>query len=98
MAKLLAPPGVRVFILKYRILPLPDSFDGFKTALASTFQRGEGAEERDRQAPYAIAVAQVAFGSSATTRANGRRSQAGGDRRRDDCPGRPAGQRARRAA
>ena len=33
MAKLLAPPGVRVFILKYRILPLPDSFDGFKTAL-----------------------------------------------------------------
>lgn len=61
VAKRLAPLGVRVFILKYRTIPLPDSFDGFKAALAATFQRGEGAEERTRQAPYAIADAQSAI-------------------------------------
>lgn len=60
VAKRLAPLGVRVFILKYRTTPLPDSFDGFKAALAATFQRGEGGEERARQAPYAIADAQAA--------------------------------------
>lgn len=60
VAKRLAPLGVRVFILKYRTTPLPDGFDGFKAALAATFQRGEGAEERARQAPYAIADAQAA--------------------------------------
>ncbi|WP_297508508.1 alpha/beta hydrolase [uncultured Caulobacter sp.] len=61
VAKRLSPLGVRVFILKYRTLPLPDSFDGFKAALAATFQRGEGAEERARQIPYAVADAQAAI-------------------------------------
>ncbi|MGH1560758.1 TonB-dependent receptor domain-containing protein [Caulobacter segnis] len=62
VAKRLAPLGVRVFILKYRTIPLPDSFDGFKAALAATFQRGEGGEERTRRgAPYAIADAQAAI-------------------------------------
>ena len=61
VAKRLAPLGVRVFILKYRTIPLPDSFEGFKAALAGTFQRGEGAEARDRQAPYAVADAQAAI-------------------------------------
>lgn len=61
VAKRLAPLGVRVFILKYRTIPLPDSIDGFKAALAGTFQRGEGAEERTRQTPYAVADAQAAI-------------------------------------
>ncbi len=61
VAKRLAPLGVRVFILKYRTQPLPDSFEGFKAALAGTFQRGEGAEERARQTPYAVADAQAAI-------------------------------------
>jgi len=61
VARRLAPLGVRVFILKYRTTPFPDGFDGFKAALAATFQRGEGAEERARQAPYAVADAQAAI-------------------------------------
>lgn len=61
VAKRLAPLGVRVFILKYRTQPLPDSFEGFKAALAGTFQRGEGAEARARQIPYAVADAQAAI-------------------------------------
>jgi len=61
VAKRLAPLGVRVFILKYRTIPMADGFDGFKAALAGTFQRGEGAEARTRQTPYAVADAQAAI-------------------------------------
>lgn len=61
VAKRLAPLGVRVFILKYRTQPLPDSFEGFKDAISGTFQRGEGADARARQAPYAIADAESAI-------------------------------------
>ena len=61
VAKRLAPLGVRVFILKYRTIPMTNGFEGFKTALAGTFQRGEGAEERARQTPYAVADAQAAI-------------------------------------
>ena len=51
--------GVRVFIVKYRTLPLPDSFAGFKDAIAGTFQRGVKVTTDNR--PYAVADTQAAI-------------------------------------
>ena len=51
--------GLRVFIVKYRTLPLPDRFDGFKAALAALFQRGERPASDNR--PFAVADTQSAL-------------------------------------
>lgn len=59
VAKRLDRLGVRVFIVKYRTLPLPDSFAGFKEALARLFKKGEMPSEDNR--PYAVADAQAAL-------------------------------------
>ncbi|RVU04495.1 alpha/beta hydrolase [Novosphingobium umbonatum] len=59
VAKRLDKQGVRVFIVKYRTLPLPDSFAGFKNALAGLFQRGERPASDNR--PYAVADTQAAI-------------------------------------
>jgi acetyl esterase/lipase len=57
VAKRLDRLGVRVFIVKYRTLPVPDSFAGFKRAIAQTFQKGvRPADDR----PYAVADTQAA--------------------------------------
>jgi acetyl esterase/lipase len=61
VAKRLAPLGVRVFILKYRTQPIVGGIAGFKAALAGTFQRGEGAADRARVIPLAVADAQSAI-------------------------------------
>jgi len=55
--------GVRVFILKYRTLPLPDSLAGFQEAIASTFAgkpRPGGPINIYADLPDAIADAQTA--------------------------------------
>ena len=51
--------GVRVFIVKYRTLPLPDGFAAFKAAIAATFQRGVRPTADNR--PYAVADTQAAI-------------------------------------
>ena len=61
VARRLAPLGVRVFILKYRTQPVTGGIDGFKAALADTFQRGGGAEERARLTPLAVADEEAAI-------------------------------------
>ena len=61
VAKRLAPLGVRVFVLKYRTLPISGGYEGFKAAITGTFVRGEGADERTRQMPLAVADAQAAI-------------------------------------
>lgn len=56
--------GVRVFILKYRTVPLPDSFDGFHAAIASTFAgrpRQGGPIDIQKDLPDAVADAQAAL-------------------------------------
>ncbi|MEP6784436.1 MAG: alpha/beta hydrolase [Sphingomonadales bacterium] len=57
--------GVRVFIVKYRTLPVPDNFAGFKEAIAQTFQKGALPAEDNR--PFAVADTQAAI---RTMRAN----------------------------
>lgn len=59
VAKRLDRQGVRVFIVKYRTLPLPDSFAGFKAALTALFQNGVRPAEDNR--PYAVADTQAAI-------------------------------------
>lgn len=59
VARRLDRQGVRVFIVKYRTLPLPDSFAGFKAALAALFQEGVRPAEDNR--PYAVADTQAAI-------------------------------------
>jgi len=64
VAKRLDKQGVRVFILKYRTLPIGngpvgDGFPAFKQALAGLFQRGEQPKEDNR--PYAVADTQAAI-------------------------------------
>jgi acetyl esterase/lipase len=51
--------GVRVFIVKYRTLPVPDGFAGFKDAITKTFVKGERLSED--AVPYAIADTQAAI-------------------------------------
>lgn len=59
VAKRLDHLGVRVFIVKYRTLPLPDSFAGFKAALSDMFQKGIAPTIDNR--PYAVADTQAAI-------------------------------------
>jgi acetyl esterase/lipase len=61
VARRLAPLGVRVFILKYRTQPVGEGIAALKTALSALFKRGEGAEERARVMPLAIADTQAAI-------------------------------------
>ncbi len=61
VASRLAPLGVRVFILKYRTQPVGDGIDAYKSAIAATFQRGEGAAERAKLIPLAVADTQSAI-------------------------------------
>lgn len=53
--------GVRVFILKYRTLPVPHSYPAFIEALKGTFQSGVGREKRPDNRPYAVADTQAAI-------------------------------------
>lgn len=59
VAKRLDKQGVRVFILKYRTLPVGDGFAAFKDAIAGTFQRGVKVTMDNR--PYAVADTQAAI-------------------------------------
>jgi dienelactone hydrolase len=59
VAKRLDKQGVRVFIVKYRTLPVPDSFAGFKDVLAAIFQRGQRVSMDD--IPYAVSDTQAAI-------------------------------------
>jgi len=61
VASRLAPLGVRVFILKYRTQPVGDGIPALKTALSALFKRGEGAEDRARVVPLAVADTQAAI-------------------------------------
>lgn len=64
VAKRLTKLGVRVFILKYRTLPLPGGFEGFKEALGVTFQgktRPAGPIDIQADIPAAVADAQTAL-------------------------------------
>ncbi len=61
VAKRLNPLGVRVFILKYRTAPLPDSFGAFKDALTTLFVRGEARKDIQNDAPRAVADTQAAI-------------------------------------
>ncbi len=51
--------GIRVFIVKYRTLPVPDGFAGFKAAITRTFVKGERLSED--AVSYAIADTQTAI-------------------------------------
>jgi acetyl esterase/lipase len=55
VAKRLAPLGVRVFILKYRTLPIEGGFAGFQAALVQTFVKGAPAGSLQADVPYAVA-------------------------------------------
>lgn len=64
VAERLKPLGVRVFILKYRTVPLPDGFEGFQAAIASTFAgkpRQGGPIDIYADIPNAVADAQAAI-------------------------------------
>jgi acetyl esterase/lipase len=53
--------GVRVFILKYRTAPAPDSFEGFHRVLADRFQRNKGVEGGVDPLPFAVADTEAAI-------------------------------------
>jgi len=59
VAKRLDQLGVRVFIVKYRTLPVGEGFTGFKAAITETFQKGVRPSMDDR--PYAVADTQAAI-------------------------------------
>lgn len=59
VAKRLDKQGVRVFILKYRTLPVGDGFAAFKEAISGTFQKGVKVTLDNR--PYAVADTQAAI-------------------------------------
>jgi acetyl esterase/lipase len=59
VAKRLDALGVRVFIVKYRTLPVGEGFASFKEAIAATFQRGAKVSMDDR--PFAVADTQAAI-------------------------------------
>jgi len=59
VAKRLERLGIRVFIVKYRTLPVGEGFASFKDAIAATFQRGAKVSMDDR--PYALADTQGAI-------------------------------------
>ena len=53
--------GVRVFILKYRTAPAPDSFEGFQRLLADRFQRDVRPEGGIDSLAFAVADTQAAI-------------------------------------
>jgi acetyl esterase/lipase len=53
--------GVRVFILKYRTAPTPDSFDGFHRLLADRFQKGAPVKGDVDPLTFAVADTQAAI-------------------------------------
>lgn len=53
--------GVRVFILKYRTAPTPDSFEGFHRLLADRFQKGAPLPPGADPLPFAVADTQAAI-------------------------------------
>jgi len=59
VARRLGAQGVRVFILKYRTLPIPGGFAGFKDAITRLFLKGERPVGDD--GPYAVADTQAAI-------------------------------------
>ncbi len=59
VARRLSAQGVRVFILKYRTLPIAGGFAGFKDAITRLFVKGERPEGDD--IPYAVADTQAAI-------------------------------------
>jgi acetyl esterase/lipase len=64
VARWLQPLGVKVFILKYRTLPLPDGFAGFQAAIAATFAGKAypgGRPKIEADLPDAVADAQAAL-------------------------------------
>ena len=61
VARRLNALGVRVFILKYRTLPMSGGFAGFQDALTQTFVKGEHLADLDRDLPYAVADTQAAL-------------------------------------
>nr|WP_144908212.1 alpha/beta hydrolase [Novosphingobium taihuense] len=59
VARRLDKLGLRVFIVKYRTQPVPDSVDGFKEALTNLFQKGAPVDLTNRD--YAVADTQAAI-------------------------------------
>lgn len=59
VARRLDKQGVRVFIVKYRTLPVADSFAGFKATITASFMNGIRPTEDNR--PYAVADVQAAL-------------------------------------
>ncbi len=68
VARRLSAQGVRVFILKYRTLPIPGGFGGFKDAITRLFLKGERPVGDD--IPYAVADTQAAIRAVRTNAAN----------------------------
>lgn len=60
VASRLAALGVRVFVLKYRTLPVGDNFPAFRQALIDVFQTGKGSGRIGADIPYAAADASAA--------------------------------------
>ena len=56
VARRLDKLGVRVFIVKYRTQPVPDSIEGFRQALGNLFQKGAPVDLTNRD--YAVADTQ----------------------------------------
>ena len=61
VASRLSALGVRVFILKYRTLPIGGQFAGFQDALVQAFVKGVGVAELARDVPSAVADTQAAI-------------------------------------
>ena len=61
VARRLNALGVRVFILKYRTLPVAGGFVGFQDVLTQTFVKGVGLSDLTRDLPYAVADTQAAL-------------------------------------
>jgi acetyl esterase/lipase len=59
VARRLEKQGVRVFIVKYRTLPIAGGFAGFKAAITDLFLKGAKQTEDNR--PYAVADTQAAI-------------------------------------
>jgi acetyl esterase/lipase len=61
VAKRLSRTGVRVFIVKYRTLPIAGGYPGFLEALNQTFVRGERRPGQNETQDYAVADTQAAI-------------------------------------
>ncbi|MDE2306154.1 MAG: alpha/beta hydrolase fold domain-containing protein [Gammaproteobacteria bacterium] len=61
VARRLARLGLRVFLLEYRTLPMPDGFASLHAALVQTFIKGVGTDKLVRDMPFAVADTQAAI-------------------------------------